>query len=278
MHIPAAQHNDARVIRVTLVRSDPGRIWRITLNRPDARNAVSSQMLGELSRALGDAAVDPEAHVVLLSGEGPDFCAGADLGELNEAAGGPSGMEYTLPLEEFLTAVVDHPLPVVAVIQGAALGAGCQIAVACDLAIAAIDARLGIPSSRLGVVIGFHNVQRLLVAVGPKRAGEMLLTGRELSGREAANWGLVNEAVPAATLRNRSEKLADEIASGAPLSVRASKRGLRAALGKLSVDPETEGFRLTEFDMMAADALASADLEEGIRAFRERRRPEFRGK
>ncbi|HET6771502.1 MAG TPA: enoyl-CoA hydratase/isomerase family protein [Actinomycetota bacterium] len=263
---------------MTLVRSESGRIWRLTLNRPAARNAVSSPMLEELTRALGDAAVDPEARVVLLSGEGPDFCAGADLRELSEAAGGPRGMDYTVPLEEFLTALVDHPLPVVAAIQGAALGAGCQIAVACDLAVAATDARLGIPSARLGVVIGFDNVQRLLLAVGPKRAGEMLLTGRELSGREAVSWGLVNEAVPPAELRDRSQRLAEEIASGAPLSVRASKRGLRAVLAKLSVDRETEGFRVTDFDMMAADALSSEDLKEGIRAFRERRRPEFRGR
>jgi enoyl-CoA hydratase len=263
---------------MTLIRSEPGRVWRLTLNRPDARNAVSSLMLRELSRAMGDAAVDPEARVVLLSGEGPDFCAGADLGELSEAAGGPSGMEYAVPLEEFLTTVVDHPLPVVAAVHGAALGAGCQIAVACDLAIAATDARMGIPSSRLGVVIGFENVQRLLLAVGPKRAAEMLFTGRELSGEEAVDWGLVNEVVPAGTLLDRAEELANEIAVAAPLSVRASKRGLRGALAKLSVDRETEGFRLTDFDMMAADALASDDLKEGIRAFKERRRPEFRGK
>lgn len=235
-------------------------------------------MLEDLSRALGDAAVDPEARVVLLAGEGPDFCAGADLGELSEAAGGPSGMEYTIPLEEFLTGVVDHPLPVVAAIHGAALGAGCQIAVACGLAIAATDARLGIPSSRLGVVIGFENVQRLVLAVGPKRAAEMLFTGRELSGEQAVEWGLVNEAVPAGTLLNRAEELAEEVAVAAPLSVRASKRGIRAAVGKLSVDRETEGFRLADFEMMAADALASEDLKEGIRAFRERRRPQFRGK
>jgi enoyl-CoA hydratase len=191
-------------------------------------------MLEELSRALGDAAVHPEARVVLLSGEGPDFCAGADLGELSEAAGGPNGMEYTVPLEEFLTGVVDHPLPVVASIHGAALGAGCQIAIACGLAIAATDARLGIPSSRLGVVIGFENVQRLVLAVGPKRAADMLFTGRELSGEEAVDWGLVNEAVPAGTLLNRAEELAEEIAVAAPLSVRASKRGFERQWGNYS--------------------------------------------
>jgi enoyl-CoA hydratase/carnithine racemase len=264
---------------VTLIRSEPGRVWRLTLNRPDARNAVSSSMLEELSRALGDAAVDPETRVVLLTGEGPDFCAGADLVELSEATVGPSGVEYGRPLEEFLTGVVDHTLPVIAAIQGAALGAGCQIATACDLALAASNARLGIPSSRLGIVIGFENVQRLVLAVGPKRAAEMLFTGRELSGEEAVDWGLVNEAVPAGTLLSRAEELAEEIAVAAPLSVRASKRGIREAVGKLSVDPDTEGFRrLADFDMMAAEALSSEDLEEGIRAFRERRRPQFRGK
>lgn len=263
---------------MTFVRKEAGPVWRLTLNRPEARNAVSSPMLEEMTRALGEAAGDPEARVVLLSGEGPDFCAGSDLAELNEAAEGSTGMLYARPLETFLTAVVEHPLPVIASVQGAALGAGCQIAVACDLAVAATDSRLGIPSSRLGVVIGFENIERLALAVGPKRASEMLLTGRELSGEEAAAWGLINEAVPPDELRDRSDSLAEEVAAGAPLSVRASKRGLHDVMAKLSLAGETERNPRTDFEMMAADALSSDDLKEGIRAFRERRQPEFRGR
>jgi enoyl-CoA hydratase/carnithine racemase len=234
-------------------------------------------MLDELGGALGDAAVDGRARVLVLSGEGPDFCAGADLGELEAAAGGPDGLDYGRALEEVLRAISDHPLPVVAAIRGAALGAGCQIAVACDLAVAASDARLGIPSARLGAVIGYENIERLVLSVGPKRAAAVLVAGRTLSGQEAAVWGLVNESVPAVDLDPRVAELAEEIAASAPLSVRASKRGIRSALAGLFLDREAEGFRVADFDMMAAQAFASQDLREGIRAFRERRRPEFRG-
>ncbi len=250
----------------------------MTLDRPEARNAVSESMLSELGTALGDAAVAPDARVVLLTGEGPHFCAGADLGEFDDAAAGPGGTRFEEAFEEVLRAIADHPVPVVAVIQGAALGAGCQLAVACDLAVAAADARLGIPSSRLGILINFENVQRLVHAIGPKRAGELLFTGRQISGQEAATWGLVNEAVPPERLAERVDELAQEIAEAAPLSVRGSKRGIRVVLDKASVDRQTEGHRVTDFDMMAADAFGSDDLKEGVRAFREGRRPEFRGK
>jgi enoyl-CoA hydratase/carnithine racemase len=262
---------------VTLVRSQPGPVWRITLSRPEARNAVSAPMLGEMGRALADAAADASARAVVLAGEGSDFCAGADLGELETATDGAEGAHYGSELEDVLEAIGVHPLPVIAEIHGAALGAGCQIAVACDLAVAASDARFGIPSARLGIVIGYENVERLVLAVGPKRAAEILVAGRTLTGVEAAAWGLVNEAVPPEELSARVEELAGTVAAAAPLSVRGSKRGIRAVLSKLSLDRDTEGFRAADFDMMAAEAFASEDLREGIRAFRERRDPQFRG-
>jgi enoyl-CoA hydratase/carnithine racemase len=262
---------------VPLVDARPGRVWKVTLARPEARNAVSAPMLEALGGILADAAVDPEARVILLAGEGRDFCAGADLGELDDAAGGPGGTEYGRALEEVLAAIEGHPLPVVAAIHGAALGAGCQLAVACDLAVAASDARLGIPSARLGIVISFENIERLVLAVAPKRAADVLLAGRTLSGEEAAAWGMVNEAVAPEAVQDRATELAERIAEGAPLSVRTSKRGIRAVLEALSLDRETAGHRVADFDMMAAQALQSEDLREGIRAFRERRPPEFRG-
>jgi enoyl-CoA hydratase/carnithine racemase len=126
-------------------------------------------------------------------------------------------------------------------------------------------------------VIGYENIERLVLSVGPKRAAAVLVAGRTLSGQEAAVWGLVNESVPAVDLDPRVAELAEEIAASAPLSVRASKRGIRSALAGLFLDREAEGFRVADFDMMAAQAFASQDLREGIRAFRERRRPEFRG-
>jgi enoyl-CoA hydratase/carnithine racemase len=262
---------------VTLVRSQPGPVWRITLSRPEARNAVSVPMLVDLARVLGAAAVDPDARAVVLAGEGPDFCAGVDLGELEAATDGTEGVSYGRELEDALIGISEHPLPVIAEIRGAALGAGCQIAVACDLAVAATDARLGIPSASLGVVIGYENVERLVLSVGPKRAAEILVAGRTLTGEEAAGWGLVNEAVPPEELPARTDELSGAIAAAAPLSVRGSKRGIRAVLAKLSLDRETEGFRAADFDMMAAEAFASEDLREGIRAFRERRDPRFTG-
>jgi len=261
---------------VRLQRAGP--LARVVLERPEQRNAVSFAMLAELGAVLTQLATDEEARVVVLSGEGPDFCAGADFAELSEARASSSGLQYGGAFEEVLRAIATHPVPVIAQVQGAALGAGCQLTVACDLAVAAEDARLGIPSARLGIVINYENVERLVLAVGPKRAGEILFTGRVVSGTEAAQWGLINRAVPAEDLTARTEELALTVAEAAPLAVRGSKRGIAVVLEGLSLNRFSEGHRVADFEMMAAEAFASDDLAEGIRAFRERRKPRFEGR
>lgn len=247
----------------------------VTLARPEQRNAMSATMLRELVDALRSVAVEPQTRVVVLTGEGADFCAGADLDELTVMAAPDE--DYGRFFEGAAQAIAAVPVPVVARVQGAALGAGCQLVVACDLAVAADDARLGIPAARLGVLINFENVQRLVLAVGAKRATELLVAARTVDGSEAARWGLVNEAVRAAELDDAVDRLARSIEANAPLTVRGSKRGIAVALEKMSVERETEAHRLADFDMMAAAAFASDDLKEGVRAFRERRPPRFTG-
>ncbi len=258
-----------------MIRSEPGVVWRITLDRPDARNAITEGMLGEIAAALAEAAARPDARVVVLAGEGGHLSAGADLDEVGRAAA--DGFGYGRALEGLLAAVADHPLPVVVRVEGAALGAGCQLLTACDIAVAAEEARIGIPSARLGIVVAFESIERLVLAVGPRRAADLLIAGRQISGAEAAAWGLVSEAVPAGRVADRTEEVVERIAAGAPMSVRGSKRAIAVVLRKLSIDRETEGYRLAEVDLMAADALVSEDLAEGLQARRERRPPSFRG-
>jgi enoyl-CoA hydratase/carnithine racemase len=237
-----------------VVLSEPGVIWRVALNRPAARNALSSQMREALLRALSDAAGDPDCRVVVLGGVGDDFCAGADLAELASAVGGVGGVDYVRTFDVILEAVENQPQPVIAAVSGEALGAGCLLVLASDLAVAAVDARLSIPAARLGVVVSYEMVERLVAAAGPKRAADLLESGHEISGAVAAEWGLVNRAVPRRDL---------------PEAVDARH---------LALDRSTDAHCVADFDRMAAESLASEDAREGLAALRERRRPDFKGR
>jgi enoyl-CoA hydratase/carnithine racemase len=245
------------------------------MDRPEQRNAVSGGMLTELSAAFAELAQDSRVRVVIVAGAGPDFCAGADFADLGQA---PAGLDYGQRFEQVLRAIEGHPDPVIAEVQGSAFGAGCQIVVACDLAVVAEDARFAVPSGKLGIVVNYENIERLTLAVGPKRAGELLYSARIVTGPEAVAWGLANAAVPATDLQAEALKLAERVASLAPLSVRGAKRGVGLGRAHLTVDRGTEQQPLVEFDLLAAEALGSEDLQEGIAAFRERRSPRFKGK
>jgi len=259
------------------VSFEPGPVWRIVMNRPEARNAVDARMLDALVSAFGAAAAEPDCRAVVLAGAGGNFCAGADLAELSTAQGGDA-VDYVRTFEDILTAVEHQPQPVIAQVEGAALGAGCLLVLACDLAVATDDARLAVPSARLGVVVNFENIERLVMAVGPNRAADLLEASHEITGATAAGWGLVNRAVPARDLHEATLALARRVAARAPLAVKASKRGIHATLQHLALDRSLAGHTVADFDMMAAEAFASDDAAEGIAAVRERRRPEFRGR
>ena len=264
---------------VQVERTEDGRVATVTLNRPEQRNALSLPLLEELTDAFGALAADSGVRAIILAAAGPDFCAGADFAELERAraGGSDSTLHFDDPFRAAMRAMARHPVPVIARVQGSALGGGCQVVLACDLAVAANDAMLGIPSSRLGIVIPFESMQRLVLAVGPRRAGELLHASRTVSGAQALAWGLVSEAVDGADLDVATATLAGRIASAAPLSVRASKRGIALAVENLTLDRGGETPRVTDYDLMAAQALSSRDLAEGITAFRERRTADFDG-
>jgi enoyl-CoA hydratase/carnithine racemase len=258
-----------------LVIVERGRVAVLTLNRPERRNALSGEMLQAIFDALAGLAQDEDARCVLLRGEGKHFCAGADFSDVAEGAA--TGARYGLGFEQMLRAIEEHPLPVVAAVQGAALGAGCQLLAATDLSVAADDARIGIPSARLGILLDLDKVQRMVQVLGPAYTRELLLAGRELDGREAAAWGLVTRSAKAKDVEPIARQLAEQVAANAPLSVRGSKAAIRAVLRHSALDRRTHNAEFAPHDEAAMRALTSADVAEGLKALSERRPPEFTG-
>lgn len=259
-----------------LVRTEPGLVTTITLVRPDRGNALSAEMLRLVFDALGAAAADRQVRCVVLRGEGKHFCSGADVSDV--AASAVSGLRYGIGFEQLLRTIEEHPVPVVARVQGAALGAGCQLLAACDLAVAAEDARIGIPASKLGLLLDLEKTQRMVRVIGMTRTRELLLTGRSISGKEAVAWGLVTKAVDERELDTTTDELSEMVSAGAPLSVRGGKAAIRAILdhGALARDRNADVF--AQHDAAAAEALASEDIREGMASLRERRKPQFKGR
>ena len=258
-----------------LVLLERGRVAVVTLNRPDRRNALSGEMLTELITAFEAVAAEREARCILLRGAGKHFCAGADFSDIS--AGAEEGARYGGGFEALLRVIEDHRLPVVAQVQGAALGAGCQLLAAADLAIAAEDAQIGIPSPRIGILLDLEKIQRMIAIVGPARVREMLLTGRAVSGVEAAAWGLVTNAVRPQDVEKAARALADSVAENAPLSVQGSKAAIREILGHGALQRGAHPGVFAAHDEASLRALTSADVQEGLAAMRERRPPDFKG-
>ena len=256
---------------VILVERD-GAVLVLTINRPKVLNALNAETLDALGRAIDTARDDAGVRVMVITGAGDrGFVAGADINEL--AAQTPvSGREHARRGQALFDRIERLGKPVIAAINGFALGGGCELAMACTLRIAADTAKLGQPEINLGLIPGYAGSQRLPRLVGRGRALELLLSGNPIAADEAFRIGLVNKVVPAADLMTETRALAQALAAKAPVAVRYI---LEAVAGGLDMSFEdAEDYEATLFGLVAT----TEDMREGTRAFLEKRKPEFKGR
>ena len=247
-------------------------VAEVTLDRPEKLNAFDDAMVGAFQGAL-DQAEGAGVRALVLRGEGKGFCAGRDLGDAKpgDEDGGAVLADLYNPL---FSRLAGFPAPTFAAVHGAALGVGLGLALACDVVYAAADAKIGSPFARIGAVLDSGGHHYFVRRLGAHRALELIYTGRLLSGEEAAQWGLLNAAVPAADLLETVRNLARQVAAGPTAAFRLSKEIVSRI--------ETDGLGLAAvLDLEAAAQSAAsrtADYVEGIGAFQEKRTPEFTGK
>jgi enoyl-CoA hydratase/carnithine racemase len=247
-----------------------GQIARITMNRPDKRNALSLAHMQELTDCLRAVGESREAHVVVLAGNGPAFSAGHDLSEM--IGRDPETYRHIFDVCcELMETVQEIPQPVIARVHATATAAGCQLAATCDLLVAAEEARFATPGVKIGLFCSTPMVA-LSRAVGQKRAMEMLLTGDFISAEEALAAGLVNRVVPAEKLDGEVQRLAEKICEASPLVVGVGKQAFYRQVEM----PVEQAYAYTK-EVMSFNA-SFADAQEGMCAFLEKRKPEWKGK
>lgn len=258
-------------VHVERIATD-GRVSVVTIARESRRNALCVELCRELEVRLRAEAMREDAGVVVVTGAPPAFCAGADFGDFDA---GPGRGGFVQAFNTLLDTIARAPVPVVALVEGPALGAGCQIVAQCDLGVAAETATFGITAARIGLQIDMVNVNRLVCEVGPRAARRLLLTGDVVDANEAHRLGLVDRVVPPDDARASALEWAAEIAGRAPLSVRGHKAAIRAVVDGWWL-PEDAGTYHAAVEASLRTFL-SADLREGLAAFSERRPPDFRG-
>ena len=244
----------------------------VTINRPKVLNALNAPTLDDLRRAMLDLKQDESVRVIIITGAGDkSFVAGADINEL--AVQTPaSARNHALTGQHVFDLVENLGKPVIAAINGFALGGGCELAMACSLRVAAETAKLGQPEINLGTLPGYGGTQRLSRLVGKGKAMELILTGSPISAAEAERIGLVNRVVPASELMTEARKVASTLAAQAPLAMRYIINAINHGLEM----PFAQGcaYEATLFGLAAA----TDDMREGTRAFLEKRKPAFQGK
>jgi enoyl-CoA hydratase/carnithine racemase len=248
-------------------------VLRLTISNPTKRNALDHAILDAIAAAMRDVGDD---RVVLLTGAGGMFSSGYDIGDIPEDVFAQEAERLVAhPFTEALDALESCELPTVAALPGHTIGGGLELALACDLRIAADGILLGMPPAKLGLVYSHTGLRRFLHAIGAPRTRELFLTARNVDARTALSWGLVNQVVGASELEGAALDVAQDLAANAPLSVRGNKRAIRellAAEGQLDPEVERELIELREA------SFHSEDLREGVRAFGQKRPARWKGR
>lgn len=255
-----------------LLYEKKGAVGILTVNRPEALNAINSALLDELYDKVSEIAADESVRCLILTGSGKAFVAGADIGEMKDLSK-QEGYEFGMRGHRSFTAVENLEIPVIAAVNGYALGGGCELALCADIRIASERAKFAQPEVGLGITPGFGGTQRLIRTVNRAKAMEMILTARIVSAQEALEMGLVSRVVPGEELMNTALALAESIAANAPVAVRNAKAAVRRSYAReLNEDLEAEA-------KLFADCFETEDQRMAMTAFVNKTpKTEFKGK
>lgn len=256
----------------TIILEKKEGVATLTLNRPEKLNALNRKMTKELESAIVEIRKDKDVRIVVITGAGRGFCSGADVGDMAQAAAPAENRYWVQTAHKIILALTDLEKPVIAKVNGVAVGIGCSLALCTDMIIASENAQFGVIFSRIGLIPDGGSLFHLPRLVGPAKAKELIFTAKMVDAKEAERIGLINRAVPADELDNEVDTLAKQLAEGPTVAFGIAKKIINKGLSMdLSSVLEYEAFGQTI-------AGTTEDAREGVTAFLEKRKPEFKGK